>query len=539
MMKKCFCPRLWMLVLLLAASSLPVIAQGVKISANPGNPDPSAMLEVGDSTKGFLLPRLTTAQRNAISNPAIGLQIVNITTECIEVYFSGGWKPVVCDCNQPPAQPGNITGPAAFCANQQGVAYSVSPVTGASSYTWTVPNGAVVASGQGTNNIVVDFGNNSGVISVTAQNTCGTSSATQINVTVSAPDASFQPLVASVNAPVTFTPQPGYASYNWTFQGGSPGTSTQQNPQVTWNAAGTYTVTLTVTDNNGCTATLSQSVTVSGCQPTVVTFTNCGATGPLGPDQNQCNAVYGPGVVTVTNGIQFWTVPQTGNYTIETVGAKGGGVDGGAGARIVGEFSLTAGTVLKILVGQEGVALLTNRYDYSGGGGSFVTNTSNIPYVVAGGGGGANVVNVNSNATITTTGANGGGSFGVGGSNGNGGTHNVQTSDGGAGLNTNGGSGNPNPAPQSFINGGRGGCNTWAGGCGAEGGFGGGGASNRNSVSFWSYGGGGGYSGGGSGYATSSYAGGGASYNSGSNQVNQAGYNTSGHGYVVITSICP
>ncbi len=40
-------------------------------------------------------------------------------------------------------------------------------------------------------------------------------------------------------------------SWSWTFQGGSPGTSTQQNPTITYNTAGTFNVTLTATNPVG------------------------------------------------------------------------------------------------------------------------------------------------------------------------------------------------------------------------------------------------------------------------------------------------
>ena len=40
-------------------------------------------------------------------------------------------------------------------------------------------------------------------------------------------------------------------SWSWTFEGGSPATSTQQNPTVTYSEAGFYDVTLTITDGNG------------------------------------------------------------------------------------------------------------------------------------------------------------------------------------------------------------------------------------------------------------------------------------------------
>ena len=100
---------------------------------------------------------------------------------------------------------------------------------------------------------------------------------------------------------------------------------------------------------------------------TTVTFTNAGATGREGPSQSQINTAYDgttlDDAVTVnTQGIQEWTVPATGTYTIEVWGAEGGSGDkqytndtdrrGGKGARMKADFSLTQGDVLKIIVGQ-------------------------------------------------------------------------------------------------------------------------------------------------------------------------------------------
>lgn len=67
--------------------------QGIKISpSNPGPPQSSAVLELQSTQQGFLPPRLTTAQRNAISNPAIGLTIFNTDKDCIEFFTQQqGW----------------------------------------------------------------------------------------------------------------------------------------------------------------------------------------------------------------------------------------------------------------------------------------------------------------------------------------------------------------------------------------------------------------------------------------------------------------
>lgn len=54
-------------------------------------------------------------------------------------------------------------------------------------------------------------------------------------------------------------------SWNWTFEGGTPATSTEQNPVVTYDKAGSYGVTLTVSDgNSSATTTRNAFVTVSG-----------------------------------------------------------------------------------------------------------------------------------------------------------------------------------------------------------------------------------------------------------------------------------
>lgn len=53
------------------------------------------------------------------------------------------------------------------------------------------------------------------------------------------------------------------SSWSWTFQGGSPATSSSQNPSVTYNTPGIYSVTLTATNSTGSvTQTKSQYIKV-------------------------------------------------------------------------------------------------------------------------------------------------------------------------------------------------------------------------------------------------------------------------------------
>jgi hypothetical protein len=55
------------------------------VGVGTATPDQSAVLDAFSTTKGFLPPRLTTTQRNAITNPATGLLVFNTTTGFVEV----------------------------------------------------------------------------------------------------------------------------------------------------------------------------------------------------------------------------------------------------------------------------------------------------------------------------------------------------------------------------------------------------------------------------------------------------------------------
>jgi hypothetical protein len=81
-----------------------------------------------------------------------------------------------------PGMPGNITGLVSVCQHQNNVTYSISAVSGATSYTWTVPPGAQIKSGQGTTIIKVRFGTSAGNITVTADNACGSGAARSLAI---------------------------------------------------------------------------------------------------------------------------------------------------------------------------------------------------------------------------------------------------------------------------------------------------------------------------------------------------------------------
>ncbi len=55
-------------------------------------PAATALLDLTSTSLGFLMPRLTTAQRDAISSPATGLMVYNTTTNLINIYNGSAWS---------------------------------------------------------------------------------------------------------------------------------------------------------------------------------------------------------------------------------------------------------------------------------------------------------------------------------------------------------------------------------------------------------------------------------------------------------------
>ena len=172
------------------------------------------------------------------------------------------------------------------------------------------------------------------------------------------------------------------------------------------------------------------------CSAFVAVFTNLGASGRFGPTSigSHYRGKDHDGQVTLASGMQNWTVPISGEYQIEAIGASGGYDNRansqqyrGRGARMIGTFTLIKGEIIQILVGQEG-GINTASSTSGGGGGSFVVRGAAIPLIIAGGGGGVESVtsrHSQCDASTSTTGNTGYKSH-AGGSGGSG----AQASDG-------------------------------------------------------------------------------------------------------------
>jgi hypothetical protein len=189
-------------------------------------------------------------------------QILNDTP--FEYFYVNGQ---VCG---PVGAPGTISGPAALCQGQSGAVYSINPMPNASGYDWTVPAGAVISAGQGTNLIIVDFpvSAGSGIISVLGYNPCSNSPSAQLSVNISVlpvanagndqaiPNGSSTVLHAASGGSGSFT-------YHWSPENllVNPGLQDAQ----TVNLTTTNIFTLTVTNQaTGCQSTDEVTVAVTG-----------------------------------------------------------------------------------------------------------------------------------------------------------------------------------------------------------------------------------------------------------------------------------
>jgi hypothetical protein len=240
----------WLVVLFILIGSCKVsFGQGVCIDSTAAAPNASAILDLTSTTRGLLIPRMTTVQMNAIASPDTSLMIFNTDNSCI-YYYTGpplsAWQTMYCSCTSAPATPGTITGTQFVCANST-LTYSIAAVANATSYVWTGPSGSVVASGQGTTSISIILGSAAGNISVVASNSCGTSASDTLALTVNPNHGTAQ--YNFENGVQTWTVPPCVTLVTLSLYGAQGGEAGYDNEPFTDNGGegGTVTGTLIVT----------------------------------------------------------------------------------------------------------------------------------------------------------------------------------------------------------------------------------------------------------------------------------------------------
>jgi hypothetical protein len=104
----------------------------------------SAQLAIDSTTKGFLQPRMTTVQRDAIASPATGLQVYNSTTNTNDYYNGTSWL-----------SEGNVSGSGV--AGQVAYWNGTGSQTGSANFTWNNASSILTVGGTTTSDSGVGF----------------------------------------------------------------------------------------------------------------------------------------------------------------------------------------------------------------------------------------------------------------------------------------------------------------------------------------------------------------------------------------------
>jgi len=179
-----------------------------------------------------------------------------------------------------PGVAGAINGTANVCGGASGVAYSVAPVSGAMTYVWTLPAGAAIASGAGTNAITVDFDPyaSSGNITVYGNSLCGNgtlSPAFAVTVTpfpATAGTISGEASVCQGETGVLYSVPPiaNATGYEWTVPYGASIAGGQNTNSITVDfspSASTGFVTVSGSNSCGSGSVSSLEVVVNSTPP--------------------------------------------------------------------------------------------------------------------------------------------------------------------------------------------------------------------------------------------------------------------------------
>lgn len=254
--------------------------------------------------------------------------------------------------NAIPDDPGAISGDPVVCQGESGVAYSISPVNNALSYSWALPNNASIAGAANGTNINVDFSNQaaSGQVVVSALNACGSSTNTSsFNVTVqlmSVPASSISRSANNIspNDTVILKPVGGSlgegASWHWyldaagTTSAGPAGDSLIVTPTVNT----TYWVRAEGTCNTSTMASVTVTINPLPLKPATPvgadtlcensvdqSYTTTGATGAASYNWRLLPAGSGSITGTGTTGTVNWTDTWSGTASIVVEGQNGSG----------------------------------------------------------------------------------------------------------------------------------------------------------------------------------------------------------------------
>jgi hypothetical protein len=200
--------KLYFLILLLFFSTGLLFSQ-VGVNTDGTSPDNCAMLDVKSDISGFLPPRVTIVQRDAITNPAEGLWV--FCTDCgynnsgaMSIFINGRWRLLTANCPLPQSP---LAGTHVPSPTQ--IEWHWNTVPGVTGYKWNTNNNYSTATDMGSGLIKTETGLTPGTSYmryVWTYNICGMSTVTILTQNTLSCGSSFTiNHLAGAVAPVTKT----------------------------------------------------------------------------------------------------------------------------------------------------------------------------------------------------------------------------------------------------------------------------------------------------------------------------------------------
>lgn len=249
----------------------------------------------------------------------------NLSVEARNVCGSSIKRIVVL--NSVPLAPGLISG-TCHGLGTNGITtttYSITNSLGATDYLWTIPTGATIVSGQGTNTITLNFTSSftSGSLSVEARNACGSSlkrtmALYSVPLTPGLITGATNGLCSQGLSSTTYSiaSVAGAVDYLWTIPAGTTIVSGQGTNSITLNFTSSFsTGSLSVEARNACGSSLKRTIALNSIPlaPGLIT----GASVGLGTNGITTETYTIPSVVGAVD--YLWTIPAG----IEVVSGQG------------------------------------------------------------------------------------------------------------------------------------------------------------------------------------------------------------------------
>ncbi|NNV57389.1 beta strand repeat-containing protein [Limnovirga soli] len=235
--------------------------------------EPSALLHLNATDKGFLIPRMTTAQRDAISSPANALMIYNTTTEAFEYYTGLTWTAIGSTTETEPL-------------------FTASDAAGISSSDITNWNGKL------------NISDTSSMLSPYARTT-----SVAIKLSISDTSSMLSPYERAAHATATFAVKPSGSSILKANGSGGFTNATAGTDYVSPSS----TETLTNKSISGSANTLSNIPESAITQYTKTHYgTSFNTTNTIGASTTNYLAIQASGATNATENNRLWVVPESG-----------------------------------------------------------------------------------------------------------------------------------------------------------------------------------------------------------------------------------